>query len=130
MQKHIDLLGVLHVVWGALGILLGISVLLLAGGAIAITASSLRRGPDVAAAITAFGLSASAIILIVGGGAHIWAGTGLRHFRSIARITALGLAVLNLFVLPFGTALGVYAFWVLLNPEVRARFEPPRVATT
>ncbi len=130
MDKHIDLLAVLHIVWGALGILLGVSVLLLAGGAIAIAASSFRRGPDVAAAVTAFGLSASAIVLIVGGGAHIWAGTGLRHFRSIARITVLGLAVLNLFVLPFGTALGIYAFWVLLNPEVRARFEPSRVAST
>lgn len=130
MDRHIDLLGVLYLVWGVLGILLGVSVLLLAGGAIAIVASALRRGPDIAAAVTAFGLSASAIILIVGGGAHIWAGTGLRHFRSIARITALGLAVLNLFVLPFGTALGVYGFWVLLHPEARTRFEPPRAAST
>ena len=35
------------------------------------------------------------------------------------RIATLWLAVLNLFVLPFGTALGIYAFWVLLHNETR-----------
>ena len=34
----------------------------------------------------------------------------------------LTLGVLNLFVLPFGTALGIYAFWVLLHNESRAVF--------
>jgi len=34
----------------------------------------------------------------------------------------LGLSVVNLFVLPFGTALAIYTFWVLLHDEVRALF--------
>ena len=33
-----------------------------------------------------------------------------------------GLGALNLFVLPFGTALGIYAFWVLLHNETRGVF--------
>ena len=33
---------------------------------------------------------------------------------------ALALAVVNLFVLPFGTALAIYTFWVLLHNEARA----------
>jgi hypothetical protein len=33
------------------------------------------------------------------------------------------LAVLNLFVLPFGTALAIYTFWVLLHDDARALFE-------
>ena len=37
---------------------------------------------------------------------------------------ALVLAVVNLFVLPFGTALAIYTFWVLLHNEARALFEP------
>lgn len=125
MDKHIDVVGLLHVIWGALGVLLGVSVLLLAGGAVAIAASDLHGGPDVAAAVTAFALAATSIVLLVGGGANVWAGLGLRRHRAAARITALGLALLNLFVLPFGTALGIYTFWVLLNHEARARFEPP-----
>jgi hypothetical protein len=37
----------------------------------------------------------------------------------------LVIAVFDFFVVPIGTALGVYAFWVLTNREVRALFEPP-----
>ena len=43
------------------------------------------------------------------------------------RLATLALAVPNLFILPFGTALGIYAFWVLLHNETRARFEPGRI---
>jgi hypothetical protein len=32
--------------------------------------------------------------------------------------------VLNLFVLPFGTALGIYALWVLMNEQTRPLFHP------
>ena len=35
------------------------------------------------------------------------------------RSAILWLSVPNLFVLPFGTALGVYALWVLLHHEAR-----------
>lgn len=124
MDRHIDLAGLLHIVWGALGLLLGVSVLLLAASAVAIAASGLHNGPDIPAALTAVAMTASAIVLLVGGGANVWAGVGLRRHRSSARILALGLALLNLFLLPFGTALGLYTFWVLLNHEARARFEP------
>jgi hypothetical protein len=36
---------------------------------------------------------------------------------------ALGLAIGNLVLLPFGTALGAYACWVLLKDEGRQLFE-------
>lgn len=123
MDRHIELAGLLHLLWGAIAVLLGVSVLLLAAGAIAIAAADMHEAPDVAAALTAAGLTATAIVLLVGGAANAWAGIGLRRHRPAARIMALGLALLNLFVLPFGTALGVYTFWVLLNHEARARFE-------
>jgi hypothetical protein len=35
---------------------------------------------------------------------------------------ALGLAFINLVLFPFGTALGGYACWVLLNEEGRALY--------
>lgn len=130
MDRHIDVLGLLHLVWGALGVLLGISVLLLAGGSVAIALSGAHHGPDVAAALTAVALTAASIVLLVGGAANAWAGVGLRRHRPAARIAALGLGLLNLFVLPFGTALGVYTFWVLLNHEARARFEPAPAAAS
>jgi hypothetical protein len=39
------------------------------------------------------------------------------------RTAALLLGVMNLFVLPFGTALAIYTFWVLMHNDARAFFE-------
>ena len=39
---------------------------------------------------------------------------------------SLALALVNLLVLPFGTAFGVYALWVLLRDAGRRMFEPAR----
>jgi hypothetical protein len=41
-------------------------------------------------------------------------------------VLTLALAVANLLVLPFGTALGVYALWILLTDQGRRLFEPAR----
>jgi len=45
--------------------------------------------------------------------------------RPFARAAALGLAAPNLVIVPFGTALGVYTFWVLLNDDARRGFGRP-----
>lgn len=123
MKSHLHLLSILQLVWGAIGLLLGASLLLLALGALAIGVSA--SGDRVAAAITtaAFGICAAA--LIAGGGVNAWAGAALRRFQSRGRLTVLTISVLNLFVLPFGTALAIYAYWVLLHNETRSMFEPP-----
>jgi hypothetical protein len=63
-----------------------------------------------------------AAALLLGGGANAWAGRELRRNRARGRIAVLWLGALNLFVLPFGTALGIYAFWVLLHNRTRAAF--------
>jgi hypothetical protein len=63
-----------------------------------------------------------AIALLAGGGANAWAGRELRRNQPRGRLAVLWLGALNLFVLPFGTALGIYAFWVLLHNETRAAF--------
>lgn len=55
-------------------------------------------------------------LLIVGAGG-IMVGWGLMRHESWARVTAIVLAILALFHLPFGTALGVYTLWVLLPDD-------------
>ena len=47
---------------------------------------------------------------------------GLRRYAPWARSLGLGLAVLDLPVLPFGTALGVYALILLPKAHIRALF--------
>ena len=123
MLSHLHLLWVLQLVWGAVGVLLGASTLMLAAGAAAIGWT--RPGDEVAAGITAAAFLICAILLLAAGGANAWAGHALKRRRPDGRLVTLILAVPNLFILPFGTALGIYAFWVLLHNETRARFEPP-----
>lgn len=120
MTPHLHLLGILQLVWGAIGLLLGASTVFLAVGAMAIGISSAEA--RMAAGITAAAFAVFAVALLVGGGANAWAGSAIRRQQPSGRTATLWLAVLNLFVLPFGTALGIYAFWVLLHNETRAVF--------
>lgn len=124
MRPHLHLLGILQLVWGAMGLLLGASTLLLAIGAVAIGVTSAES--RMAAGITAGGFVVFAVALFIGGGVNAWAGAALRRAQPGGRTATLWLAVLNLFVLPFGTALGIYAFWVLLHNETRGVFVEAR----
>ena len=120
MRPHLLLLGILQLVWGSIGLLLGVATLLLAVGAVAIGVSAADE--RMAAGFTALGFCVFAVALLAGGAVNAWAGRALRREEAAGRTAVLWLAVLNLFVLPFGTALGVYAFWVLLHNDTRAVF--------
>lgn len=120
MRSHLRLLGILQLTWGAIGLLLGAAVLLLAIGALAI--GLMDTGDQVAAGVTTFTFGVFAAALLIGGGANAWAGRALRRQQPVGRYAVLWLSVPNLFVLPFGTALGVYALWVLLHNDARSMF--------
>ena len=126
MTRHVDLLGILYLTWGALSLVVGLSVLILATGAAAIIASADRPGhaAGLAARVTALTFFLLGAGGIAWGAVHAWSGYALRRHRTWARLVGLGLAIMNLFFLPFGTALGVYALWVLLTEQGRRLFEP------
>jgi hypothetical protein len=121
MKSHVNLLGLLQLAWGGMGLLLAVSLLLLGIAAAAIA----RTAPADAftASFTALLFVVFAVALALGGWANAWAGRALRQHRAPGRTGALALSVVNLFVLPFGTALAIYTFWVLLHNEARALFE-------
>ncbi len=121
MKSHVDFVGVLFVVWGALTALVGVSTLALGCGAVALIVSS-SPGGQVAAGLTAAVFSTLAFIAIVWGVAHIFIGLPLRRFQPGARLLALMIGSVDLLLLPYGTALGVYALWVLLSEEGKAAF--------
>jgi hypothetical protein len=120
VTSHLKLLGILHLVWGWLGLLLGVSTLILAVGAMAIGLSAEERAIPAGFTAVAFGVCAAT--LLAAGSANAWAGSAIRRYRPAGRLATLGLAIPNLFVLPFGTALGIYAMWVLLHDETRRMF--------
>jgi len=122
-KTQVDFLGILFVVWGLLTTLVGVSTLALGIGAVAVIASAARgAGGDVAAGLTAAAFTALAIIAIAWGAAHVVVGVPLRRHRPWARLLALMLGAVDLLLLPYGTALGVYAIWVLLNEESKKLF--------
>ena len=129
MTRHIALLAVFYQMWGALALVAGTATLVLARGALAIITSAERAalGPDVAADLTVGFFFLFAAGALAWGGVHLWTGFSLRGHKAWARLVGLALAVLNLFVLPVGTALAVYTFWVLLSNETRRIFEPGAV---
>jgi hypothetical protein len=126
VERHVRLLGILAGLWGALSILFGLSMLLLAAGALVELGESLGTSLEFAAGLTTVVFVAIGAFALLWGGAHVWASALLRRRRPFGRMLGLGLALVNLLVLPFGTALGVYALWVLLTNEGRRLFEPTR----
>ena len=126
MERHVNLLGILATIWGALAMLVGVSMLLLAAGALAELLAPAANRVDLAASLTAAMFVLMGVFALVWGGAHVWAAALMRRRRPLGRVLSLALAVVNLLVLPFGTAFGAYALWVLLRDDGRRLFEPAR----
>ena len=123
MPSHVDFVGILFVVWGLLTTLVGVSTLALGIGAVALIASAARGGAgQVAAGPTAAAFTALAVIAILWGAAHVIVGVPLGRRRPWARSLALMLGSVDLLLLPYGTALGCYALWVLLSEDGKALF--------
>ena len=131
MRRHADFLGLLYVAWGAIFALVGLAGLALAAGALAIARGGgpVSVGSEFAAGLTAFTFGGIAVLALLLGGLHLWLGAALRRYRPWARLFALALAVINLVLFPYGTALGGYAFWVLLTEEGRGLYVPARELT-
>jgi len=126
MAQHVRILGILHIIYGALGVFVGLLVFLIMGG-IAGVVGVTDHSPDSALAIPILGGIGGLVfvILLCISLPGIIVGYGLLHFRPWSRLLALIMSALELFSVPFGTALGIYGFWVLLKPETEQLFNQP-----
>ena len=124
MDRHLALLSLLASLWGALSALVGVSMMFLAAGAAAELADPAGSGLALASGVAATTFLIFAFCALVWGGIHLWVASRLRRHQSRARVVMITLAVCNLVLLPFGTALGAYALWVLLSGSTRKLFEP------
>jgi hypothetical protein len=135
MPIHLDVLGRLHVILGGFAVLAGASLLVLAGGT-RVALSELEQlvltdgaSAEAAGQAGVWILTWCGVLIVAGGAALVLTGRALARRRPAGRFLALVIAVPNLVVVPFGTALSIYAFWVLLNDEARREFgRPPRIA--
>ena len=110
---------------GGFATLAGVSLIILAGG----TNTALIELSDLGEAgrVGVWILIWCGVLFAIGGVALYLTGRALTKRRPAGRMWALALAVPNLLAVPFGTALSIYSFWVLLNDEARREFgRPPR----
>ena len=65
----------------------------------------------------------TAVTMLVLAGLSVAAGVGILYYQSWGRVMALIVASLLLFKFPLGTAVGIYAFWVLLSEEGKKHYQ-------
>lgn len=116
MQQHVRILGWIFVAYGALLLLIPIvaGVFIVGGGLISGDRDAMLITSGVALLIGCIFAVLSIPMIITG--------SGLLKFRQWARILAIILGVLQILSFPFGTALAIYALWVLLNAESEPLF--------
>lgn len=119
MERHIKILGVLNIAWGAMGAFAGLVVLMIFGGAFGIIGMAAHHKPDAAIALPIIGLIGGAIslFLLILSIPSIIAGIGLLKLKPWSRLLAIVVSAFHLMNIPLGTALGIYGLWVLLSQE-------------
>lgn len=120
MERHITILGVLHIANSALGIIAALIVFTV------VTGAGIISGDQEAMTITAIVGSSVALFLLVLSLPGIVGGIGLLQHRPWARIVVLVVGFLNLLNIPIGTVLGVYTIWVLLREDAGPFFNGDR----
>ena len=117
MQTHVKVLAILHIVFGVLGVLIGLAGFAVFGGVAAIV--HMDNDSDAATVVPMMGAIGGFVLLaflclslpgIIGG-------IGLLSFKPWARILTIVVSIFDLINIPFGTALGAYGLWVLFNED-------------
>jgi hypothetical protein len=129
MDTHVKVLAVLYIVLSALGLLGALFLMVGVGTAAGLVGAAAESG-DAAVAIPIIGIAGTALVgfLLLLSLPGLITGFGLLKYRPWARILGLVLSALNLINIPFGTALGIYGLWVLLNKDTERLFSGPSPA--
>jgi len=131
VETHVKVLAILHIVFGAFFVLGAMAIMLTFGGASAIVGTA-ADPEDAAVALPIIGLTGMALsaFLLALGAPGLLAGIGMLKYANWARILGIVLSALNLIHIPFGTLLGVYGLWVLLNKDTERLFNASSAAVT
>ncbi|MFC2139406.1 hypothetical protein ACFLR4_01980 [Bacteroidota bacterium] len=112
MSKHITIVAVLHIGFSILGLLLGVGLYFLLA-AIGVTIDDYEGSRILIIIGTVIGIFFVALSVpgLIGG-------IGLLGYRPWARILIMIVSAVDLINIPFGTIVGGYSLWVLVQDEV------------
>jgi hypothetical protein len=130
METHVKVLGVLYMAVSALFALAGLFFMMTMGALAGVAGMS--GDPDAAVAVPFFGFLGAGLgmFLLLVSVPGVITGWGLLNYKPWARIVGIVLSALNLLNIPFGTILGIYGLWVLLNKQTERLFSPNLPPTT
>jgi hypothetical protein len=115
MDTHVKVLAALNIAFGIFGLLIALVIMLVFGG-IMMGASNDAEAATALPVLGAIG-TLLVICLLILSLPGIVVGIGLWRFRPWSRVAGIVLSILCLLLFPFGTLLGVYGLWVLLNKD-------------
>ncbi|MBD3317282.1 MAG: hypothetical protein GF344_15960 [Chitinivibrionales bacterium] len=120
MQRHINIVAGLYI---ALSILL---LLITAFLVAVVTGAAPLIDVDAVEGIVIVIAWIIAVFWVAVAAAGIAIGAALKQRHSWARIATIVVSIVNLLNFPIGTAVGLYALWVMLNPETIRLFDRSR----
>jgi hypothetical protein len=117
MRDQIRVLGWCFIIYGLFFVAIGVLIFMIVFGA------GIISGDRIAMYVTGTIGTLIASALIIFWIPNIIAGIGLISFRSWGRVLALVVGALHILAFPIGTAVGIFAFFVLMQPDAEALFD-------
>jgi len=116
MKKHVTVVAVLQIVFGAINIFGAV--------ALAFVFGFVDQFVDDPTAIKVLDIVSIPLMTIIGcvGAAMVLGGIGLLSCKNWGKVLTLVMGGLGLLNIPIGTLKGVYIIWVLVQPETTALF--------
>jgi hypothetical protein len=123
VDTHVKVLGILHLVFAGLSLLLGLTIAVATGVVTGVVWMAADTGDaQIAIPFIRLGGTVAAIFCLLWAVPGVIVGVGLLKRQPWARILGIVMSALSLMHIPFGTALGVYGLWVLFHRDTERLF--------
>jgi hypothetical protein len=124
MERHTTVVGVLHIAYNVVGLMIGLFLFTF------LTGIGIFTGDDVALTVLTLVATFLAGLFLVGSVPGIIGGVFLLQRKEWARILVIIVSFFDLLHIPLGTLLGAYSLWVLLSSDVVAAFQDKRAVVS
>ena len=116
MDRHVKILGTLNMVYGIVGALAAIAILVQFGGLNGVYAAF---NEDIIGLVAVILVVFQILIALP----CVMAGYFVRKLQDWARVMLIMVSAVNVLNVPFGTLIGSYGLWVLMTPETDPLFQ-------